>query len=92
MRAQGGPASALRHGVAAWLLVGLAAMLPAWAQDVLPVPALTARVIDQTGTLDAAQRGALEAKLAAYEQAAGPQIVVLMVPTTSPEDLSLIHI
>ena len=54
---------------------------PAWAQDVLPVPALTARVIDQTGTLDAAQRGALEAKLAAFEQAAGPQIVVLMVPT-----------
>ena len=33
----------------------------AWAQSVLPVPALTARVIDQTGTLDAAQKKALEA-------------------------------
>jgi uncharacterized protein len=60
----------------------------AWSQDVLPVPALTARVIDQTATLDAAQRSALEAQLAAFEQASGPQIVVLMVPTTQPEDIS----
>ena len=76
---------ALRLLLAAWLLAVLA---PAWAQDVLPVPALTARVIDQTGTLDAAQRAALEAKLAAFEQSAGPQIVVLMVPTTAPEDIA----
>jgi uncharacterized protein len=66
----------------------LAALASAWAQDVLAVPALTARVIDQTGTLDAAQRAALEAKLAAFEQSAGPQIVVLMVPTTAPEDIA----
>jgi len=75
----------LRLLLAAWLLAG---WLPAWAQDVLPVPALTARVIDQTGTLDASQRAALDAKLAAFEQAAGPQIVVLMVPTTQPEDIA----
>ena len=61
---------------------------PAWAQDVLPVPALTARVIDQTGTLSTEQRAALEAKLAAFEAEAGPQIVVLMVPTTQPEDIA----
>lgn len=75
---------------AAWLLALwlLAAWWPAAAQDVLPVPALTARVIDQTGTLDASQRAALEAKLAAFEQASGPQIVVLMVPTTQPEDIA----
>lgn len=66
----------------------LAALPSAWAQDVLPVPALTARVIDQTGTLDAAQHSALEAKLAAFEQAQGTQIVVLMVPTTAPEDIA----
>ena len=66
----------------------LALALPAMAQDVLPLPALSARVIDQTGTLDAAQRAALEAKLAAFEQASGPQIVVLMVPTTAPEDIA----
>ena len=75
----------MRLLLAAWLLALLA---PAWAQDLLPVPALTARVIDQTGTLDASQRGALEAKLAAFEQQSGPQIVVLMVPTTAPEDIA----
>jgi len=84
---------ALRLLSAVWALACMAVLLalaaaPAWAQDVLPVPALSARVIDQTGTLDDAQRSALEAKLAAYEQAAGPQIVVLMVPSTQPEDIA----
>src|SRR4051794_8939270 len=60
----------------------------AWAQSLLPVPALTARVIDQTGTLDAAQRDGLDASLAAFEQKKGSQIVVLMVPTTQPEDIA----
>lgn len=60
----------------------------AWAQSVLPVPALTARVIDQTSTLDAAQKKALEAKLASLEQTKGAQVVVLMVPTTAPEDIA----
>ena len=58
------------------------------AQDVQPVPALSARVIDQTATLDAAQRQALEEQLAAYEQASGPQIAVLIVKTTAPEDIA----
>ena len=60
----------------------------AWAQSALPVPALTARVIDQTGTLDATQKKALEAKLSALEKAKGSQVVVLMVPTTAPEDIA----
>jgi uncharacterized protein len=51
------------------------------------IPALTARVIDSTGTLDAGQKQALEAKLEAFEKAKGSQIVVLMVPTTLPEDI-----
>ena len=63
------------------------ASVGAWAQGVLPVPALTARVIDQTGTLDAAQRQGLESTLADFEQKKGSQIVVLMVPTTAPEDI-----
>ena len=67
----------------ALLAFGLAA-----AQGVLPVPELTARVIDQTGTLDDIQRKALDDKLAAFEQKKGTQIVVLMVPTTLPEDIS----
>jgi uncharacterized protein len=69
--------------MALWLA---AAPLP--AQGVLPVPPLSARVIDQTGTLGEAQRSALEDKLAAFEAAAGTQIVVLMVPTTQPEDIA----
>ena len=52
-----------------------------------PIPPLTARVIDTTATLDASQRQALEAKLQAFEAAKGSQIVVLMVPTTAPEDI-----
>ena len=35
---------------------------------VLPVPELTARVIDQTGTLSDADKAAMEAKLADYEK------------------------
>ena len=60
----------------------------ALAQDVLPVPAPSARVIDQTATLKPEQMAALEAKLAAFEAAAGPQIVVLLVATTAPEDIA----
>ncbi|MDM0121118.1 TPM domain-containing protein [Variovorax arabinosiphilus] len=77
----------VRNGVG---LVALALCLfgGAQAQALLPVPALDARVIDQTGTLDAAQRQALDAKLAAFEQQKGSQIVVLMVPTTQPEDIA----
>lgn len=71
----------------ALLLLALCSWLPGWAQDVLPVPALTARVIDQTGTLDAVQRQALEDKLAQFEQAKGTQVVVLMVDSTQPEDI-----
>ena len=60
----------------------------AWAQQVLPVPALTARVIDTTGTLQPAEIAALDAKLGALEQDKGSQVVVLMVPTTAPEDIA----
>jgi uncharacterized protein len=58
------------------------------AQDLVAVPALSARVIDSTGTLDAGAVAALEARLAAFEAQAGPQIVVLMLPSTAPEDIA----
>jgi uncharacterized protein len=60
----------------------------AWAQGVQPIPALTAHLIDQTGTLDAIQRKGLEDKLMAFEQAKGTQIALLMVGTTAPEDIA----
>ena len=58
------------------------------AQPVLPVPALSARAIDQTGTLNAADLQALEARLQGLEEKSGSQVVVLMVPTTAPEDIA----
>ncbi|MDM4768107.1 TPM domain-containing protein [Pelomonas sp. SE-A7] len=70
------------------LLLLLCQVLPGWAQELRPVPVLTGRVIDQTGTLDALQLSSLDAKLAAFEQQAGPQIVILMLPSTAPEDIA----
>ena len=52
------------------------------------MPPLAARVIDQTATLTTEQRAAVEAKLAAFEAQSGPQIVVLLVPSTAPEDIA----
>jgi len=60
---------------------------PALAQELVPVPTLTGRVIDQTSTLTPAQTDALSAKLAAIEKERGAQIVILIVPTARPEDI-----
>ena len=62
--------------------------LAAHAQPVLPVPALTARVIDQTSTLTEPQKTALIQKLELIETQRGTQVVVLIVPTTQPEDIA----
>jgi uncharacterized protein len=70
-------------GAAAILLA--AASLAATPTEPIPVPKLTARVIDQTGSLTAAERDSLEAKLRAFEQAKGSQIAVLLVPSIGPE-------
>ncbi|MDP9931591.1 TPM domain-containing protein [Variovorax paradoxus] len=81
----------IRRALAAVLLAAMAwaGLAPtAWAQDLLPVPTLTSRVIDQTQTLGESERTDLEAKLAAFEQRKGSQIVVLMVATTQPEDIA----
>lgn len=60
-------------------------MIPAWAQQA--VPPLKARVTDLTGVLSAAERQALEDKLARFELDKGSQIAVLIVPTTQPETI-----
>lgn len=81
---------------AAWLwaalLLCLAALLAlpaaAWAQDVQAVPALSGRVVDTVNLLSATDRGALEAKLADFEARSGPQIVLLLVARTAPEDIA----
>ena len=62
-------------------------MAAAMAQGLAEVPALTARVVDTTGTLSADQKLAMETKLARFEAERGTQIGVLLVRTTAPEDI-----
>ncbi len=80
----------VRRGLRWMALVSVMLLLPglAAAQDLQPIPALTARVMDQASLLQPAQRQALEDKLAAFEAQAGPQIVVLTVPNTGIEDIA----
>ena len=68
----------------AWLLLAGVAR----AQDVQAVPALSGRVVDTIGWLSAAERDTLERKLAAFEAEAGPQIVLLLVASSQPEDIA----
>ena len=80
--------SALR-GIWCWLLCGLLAWpLAGLAQSLQPIPPLSARVIDQTATLTDSQRRALEDKLTAFERERGSQVVVLLVRSTAPEDIT----
>jgi uncharacterized protein len=80
---------------AAWRAFGCwlalcAVCWPVWghAQTVQPVPALTARVLDQAQVLSAADRQSLELQLQTFEQQRGAQIVVVLVSTTQPEDIA----
>jgi uncharacterized protein len=57
------------------------------AQNLQPIPKLGARVTDLTGTLTAEQQSQLEDKLRAFEARKGAQVVVLVVPTTAPENI-----
>ena len=72
-------------------LLTFAIALPAGiagAQDLVKVPALSARVTDLTNTLSASERQALESKLAAWETQTGNQLAVLMLPSTKPEAIA----
>lgn len=59
----------------------------ATSSGLAPIPTLAARVTDETNTLSAGDKQALEAKLAGWEQRTGNQLVVLMVPSTAPEPI-----
>lgn len=73
--------------IAAILAVMLLLLIGSARAGVLPVPPLSARVIDQTGTLDAAQMQSLTDSLKAFQQSKGSQIAVLIVPTTGDETI-----
>ncbi len=74
----------------ALLFVGVVACAlggPSLAATQVPVPPLTGHVIDQTGTLTAEQKAALEQTLVAFEARKGSQLAVLMVSTSAPETI-----
>ena len=53
-----------------------------------PVPELTGRVIDQSGTLSSSDVQSLSEQLKKLEDDTGAQVVVLMLPSTAPEDIA----
>jgi uncharacterized protein len=67
------------------LLLQLAVLGTAMAQQPVAVPQLSTRVADLTGTLSAAERQALETKLTEVERRKGAQIAILIVPTTGAD-------
>jgi uncharacterized protein len=69
------------------LALALIAQAQAPAAGLQPIPALTARVMDLTGTLTNEEQAALEQKLARFEVSKGSQLAVLIVPTTQPEEI-----
>ena len=69
-----------------WLAL-LGTSLDAVAQGLLPVPALNARVTDQTQTLTQDTLTQLEGRLRAFEARKGVQLAVLMVRSTAPEPI-----
>jgi uncharacterized protein len=77
----------MRARGAALAVFALCLVASVFAQTQRPVPKLTARVTDLTGTLTAEQQSTLEEKLAAFEARKGSQIAVLVVPTTEPEEI-----
>jgi uncharacterized protein len=68
------------------LLLLLGAAWSAWAQQA--VPALTGRVVDTAQILSAGEAGSIDTQLARISQERGSQIVVLLVNTVAPEDIS----
>ncbi|MFT2633433.1 TPM domain-containing protein, partial [Escherichia coli] len=67
-----------------WLLAWIALAAPARADDgLVPVPPLSAHVIDQVHLLQPQQRQALEGVLAEIEQRTGSQIGVLLMSSTA---------
>lgn len=79
--------AAVLAAAAALVLPSIASAWESGSDGLKPVPPLTARVTDLTGTLSPPERASLEAKLAALESSTGAQVAVLLVPTTQPEPI-----
>jgi uncharacterized protein len=75
----------LPAGAAALLFAIAASAAAPSTGEPIPVPSLTAHVVDLTGTLTAAEREQVDAKLRDFEQRRGSQVAVLLVPTIGTE-------
>lgn len=67
--------------------IGIAGATGASAQELAPIPPLSSRVTDVTGTLGVSAKQSLDTKLQAFEQATGGQLAVLIVKTAEPETI-----
>lgn len=81
-----------QQGRGLWLALFLGLLLPApgYAEPVPPGVArieLDRRIIDLSGTLDAAQQQRMSEKLAALEQRRGAQIAVMLVPSLGQQSI-----
>jgi len=68
----------VRRILTAALFLLLLVTVPAFAEP--PIPALTGRVVDQAGILDAATSNAITNQLAGFESSTGIQVVVVTLP------------
>lgn len=77
----------MRSVFSRWASMVLLALFSSLGWAEVPVPQLTAQVVDTTGRLSSNQRAALMEKLQALEARKGSQIAVLLVHTTQPETI-----
>ncbi len=80
-------ASSLAQRSVRALLLAFALGWSFFAAAQVAVPPLTGHVIDQTGTLSAEQKAALEQTLSAFEARKGSQLAVLLMASTAPEEI-----
>jgi uncharacterized protein len=76
-----------RHLALVLLIAGAVALAAAAVAFALDFPALTGRVVDQAGVMNAASRGNVEAKLKALEDKSGIQLVVATVKSLQGGDI-----
>jgi uncharacterized protein len=81
------PAAQRFAALASLLLLAALTGSGALALALQPIPPLTARVTDLTGTLTADQQARLESRLAEFESRKGAQLAVLIVASTQPEEI-----
>lgn len=58
------------------------------ASDVVPLPAMSGKVVDLVQMLTPSERAALESQIARTWASTGVQLAVLIVPTTAPENIN----